>query len=195
MEKKEINIIAEPQIDPNVCRFRTDYQIYDSIISVKNKEVAAGSPLLESLFEVEGVKEIMVAGNTVTVMKTGDEDWRQFAQKIGNVMREKMSNGDQLISPDIKDKKPKTDPKLREKVQKVFDEYINPGIASHGGSVEIIDLQGTTLFLTLSGGCQGCAGAIYTLKYGIEQIVKEQVPEVTEIVDVTDHTSGSNPYM
>jgi Fe-S cluster biogenesis protein NfuA len=195
MDAKDIKIMAEPQMDPSVCRFRTDHQLFDGVIDVKNRDIAQGSPLLESLFEIDGVKEVMVAGNILTVLKSTDEDWREFARKIGSVIRAKLSDGGQLVSPDIKDKKPETDPGLREKVQKVFDDLINPGIAGHGGSVEIIDLQGTTLFVTFRGGCQGCAGAVYTLRYGVEQIVKERVPEITEIVDITDHTAGADPYM
>ena len=82
MSTKEINIIAEPQIDPNVCRFRTDYQLYEGVISVTNKEIAEGSPLLEGLFGIEGVKEVMVAGNSVTVMKSSNEEWQEFIYSL-----------------------------------------------------------------------------------------------------------------
>lgn len=189
-----INITAEPQIDPDVCRFRTDYELYDGVVNCTGPEMAEGSPLLEALFEVAGVRKVMVADNIVTVMKSTDDQWQDIGKKIGAVMREKISAGGDLISGEIKNKKPAIDEKLRDKIQKVFDEEINPGIAAHGGSVELVDLQGTTVYLTMRGGCQGCASAAHTLKYGIEKILRSRVPEITEIVDVTDHASGQDPY-
>jgi Fe-S cluster biogenesis protein NfuA len=190
-----INITAEPQINPDVCRFRTDYELYDGVINCTSPEMAEGSRLLEALFEIAGVSKVMVAGNIVTVVKSTDDQWQDIGKKIGAVMREKISAGGDLISGEIKNKKPAIDEKLREKIRKVFDEEINPGIAAHGGSVELVDLQETTVYLTMRGGCQGCASAAHTLKYGIEQILRSRVPEITEIVDVTDHASGQNPYL
>ena len=83
---------------------------------------------------------------------------------------------------------------MADRVQRVIDEVINPGIASHGGYVELVDVSDDTLYLRMGGGCQGCAASAATLRMGIERMVREQVPEIQEIVDVTDHTAGANPY-
>jgi Fe/S biogenesis protein NfuA len=83
---------------------------------------------------------------------------------------------------------------LAERVQMVIDEVINPGIASHGGFVELVDVSDDTLYLRMGGGCQGCAASAATLRQGIERMVREEVPEITSIIDVTDHTAGDNPY-
>jgi Fe/S biogenesis protein NfuA len=83
---------------------------------------------------------------------------------------------------------------LAERVQEVIDEVINPGIAAHGGFVELVDVSDDTLYLRMGGGCQGCAASAATLRMGIERMVREQVPEIENIIDVTDHTAGANPY-
>lgn len=83
---------------------------------------------------------------------------------------------------------------LAERVQRVLEELINPRIASHGGAVEMVDLADDTLYVRMSGGCQGCAASAATLRQGVERMVREEVPEIREIVDLTDHTSGANPY-
>ena len=83
---------------------------------------------------------------------------------------------------------------LAERVQRVIEETINPRIAAHGGAVELVDVSDSTLYLRMSGGCQGCAASAATLRMGIERMVRESVPEIEEIVDVTDHTAGANPY-
>jgi Fe/S biogenesis protein NfuA len=83
---------------------------------------------------------------------------------------------------------------LADRVQAVLHQEINPAIASHGGAAELVSVDGSIAFLKLSGGCQGCGMAQVTLKQGIERILLESIPELTEVVDVTDHASGSDPY-
>lgn len=80
------------------------------------------------------------------------------------------------------------------KVQELLDDKINPQVASHGGRVMLADVQETKVFLRFGGGCHGCGMSDVTLKQGIEVMIREAVPEVTEILDTTDHASGANPY-
>ncbi len=80
-------------------------------------------------------------------------------------------------------------------IETLFDEQVRPSLASHGGNVEIIDLDNHKLFVKLHGGCQGCSSSKLTLKDGIEQLVKKNFPDIHEIVDLTDHNLGENPYM
>ena len=81
-----------------------------------------------------------------------------------------------------------------QRVLQVLDQQINPSIASHGGRAELVAVEDDTVYLRLSGGCQGCGMASVTLNQGIEVALREAVPEVAKVVDVTDHASGSNPY-
>ncbi len=79
-------------------------------------------------------------------------------------------------------------------MEKLLDEKIRPGLKAHGGNVEIVDIDNDRLYLKLSGGCQGCASSTATLKDGIERLVKQQFPDVVEVVDVTNHAAGTNPF-
>ncbi|MDH5295311.1 MAG: NifU family protein, partial [Acidimicrobiia bacterium] len=83
---------------------------------------------------------------------------------------------------------------LAEQVETVLTQQVNPAIASHGGGAELVGVEGSTAYLRLMGGCQGCGMAQVTLKQGIERILLEAIPELTSVVDVTDHASGSDPY-
>jgi Fe/S biogenesis protein NfuA len=67
-------------------------------------------------------------------------------------------------------------------------------VAGHGGWVELIDVQDKRVYLQMGGGCQGCGAADITLKAGIERLLKEEIPEIEEVLDTTDHASGANPY-
>ncbi len=79
-------------------------------------------------------------------------------------------------------------------IQDVFDNHINPAIASHGGWVNLLGVEGDTAYVRLGGGCQGCGMADVTLKQGIEATILQMVEGIEKVVDETDHASGDNPY-
>ncbi len=83
---------------------------------------------------------------------------------------------------------------LKTRVQQLIESMINPAVAGHGGFVDLIDVKDNKVYLQMGGGCQGCGAADITLKSGIERLIKEELPEVEEVLDTTDHASGSNPY-
>jgi Fe/S biogenesis protein NfuA len=81
-----------------------------------------------------------------------------------------------------------------QRVLQVLDEEINPAIAAHGGFAELVAVDGSIAYLRMGGGCQGCGMAAVTLSQGIEVAILDSVPDITEVVDVTDHAGGTNPY-
>jgi Fe/S biogenesis protein NfuA len=83
---------------------------------------------------------------------------------------------------------------LAQRVVSVLEEQVNPSIASHGGRADLVAVEDASVYLRLSGGCQGCGMAKATLSQGIEVILREAIPELANIVDVTDHADGTNPY-
>jgi Fe/S biogenesis protein NfuA len=83
---------------------------------------------------------------------------------------------------------------VAQRVIQVLDQQVNPTIAAHGGRAELVAVEQGTAYLRLGGGCQGCAMATVTLSQGIEAAIIQAVPEITSVVDVTDHQSGTNPY-
>jgi len=83
---------------------------------------------------------------------------------------------------------------VAEKVSKVLQEKINPSIASHGGFINLVAVEDGTAYLQFGGGCQGCGMVNVTLKQGVEKVLFEEIPEITKVMDVTDHASGTNPY-
>ncbi len=83
---------------------------------------------------------------------------------------------------------------VAEAVQTVLQEKINPAIAAHGGQVSLVAVEDDTAYLRFGGGCQGCGMVNVTLKQGVEKTLFEDVPQITKVMDVTDHASGTNPY-
>jgi Fe/S biogenesis protein NfuA len=83
---------------------------------------------------------------------------------------------------------------MAERVAQVIDHQVNPAIAGHGGAARLVGVEGTDVYLQLLGGCQGCGLAAVTLRQGIERILRNAIPETGQIIDVTDHQAGTNPY-
>jgi Fe/S biogenesis protein NfuA len=83
---------------------------------------------------------------------------------------------------------------VAQRVIQLLAQQVNPSIAAHGGRAELVAVERGTAYLRLGGGCQGCAMATVTLSQGIEAAIIRAVPEITSVVDVTDHQSGTNPY-
>jgi len=83
---------------------------------------------------------------------------------------------------------------VAQRVMVVLEQQINPSIAMHGGRADLVAVEDGVAYLRLSGGCQGCGLATVTLSQGIEVALKDSVPEITSVVDVTDHASGTNPF-
>lgn len=84
---------------------------------------------------------------------------------------------------------------IADRVREVLDAQVNPAIAAHGGLISLVDVEETEIYVQMSGGCQGCALSAATLRQGVERMLREAVPELSAVHDVTDHASGENPYL
>jgi Fe-S cluster biogenesis protein NfuA len=200
MEVAEIRITAEP-IDDQRCKFVVNVPVFaGGVRRFTAADEAQGSPLAEAIFAIPGlaVQELIVSGNLVTVVKQSTAPWQAVGRAVGVAIRAALAAGGQAVAPARKpaagDGPAVTDDQLYEQVAKVFDEQVNPMVARHGGRVELIDVQEGVVMLRMGGGCQGCGMADVTLRQGIEGMLAQHIPEVRGIVDITDHTSGANPY-
>lgn len=81
-----------------------------------------------------------------------------------------------------------------QQIQELFNTRINPVLAGHGGFAEAIELKDDQLFIRVGGGCQGCGMANATIKQGIQGLVQRMFPDIKDVIDVTDHGVGTNPY-
>jgi Fe/S biogenesis protein NfuA len=83
---------------------------------------------------------------------------------------------------------------IADRVRGVLDTQVNPAIAAHGGMISLVDVQDTEISVEMSGGCQGCAMSRMTLRQGVERMLRQAIPELTAVHDVTDHASGESPF-
>ena len=121
------------------------------------------------------------------------DQWPLVGKQVGAAIREFLSSGESAVSDKFRDAIPSAD-EIREQVQNVLDTDINPSVAGHGGVIQLIDVKDNVVYIQMGGGCQGCGQADVTLKFGIETAIRAAVDGVGDILDVTDHASGRNPY-
>ena len=190
---EEIRITAEPK-DNSTCRFVVDRPLYaGGSVFFGTRDRATGSVLAEKLFAIEGVSSVLIQDNLLTVTAATGGNWMPVAKQVGAAIRSVLASGEKPVSDAILTSIP--DPQsIRERVQSILDQEINPAVAAHGGWVELIDVRKNEVFIRMGGGCVGCGMADVTLKQGVEKSIRQSVPEVGAILDTTDHASGRNPY-
>ena len=192
----EIRTTAEP-IDNQRCKFVVNVPVRaGGARRFSTADEAKGSPLAAAIFAIPdlGVNELIVSGNIVTVVKQSPAPWQAVGKAVGGAIRAALATGVAPIAASPKSPNAVSDDALYEQVAQVFDTQVNPMVARHGGHVELIDVQDAVVMLRMGGGCQGCGMADVTLRQGIEGMLAQLVPDVRGIVDITDHTSGANPY-
>ena len=189
-----IRITAEPA-DAQRCKFVVSTPLLETgARHFASADEARGSPLAEAIFAVAGVTELLVSGSTLTITKSDPAPWQAAGKQVGAAIRAALTSGAALFAPRAGNTDRHADDALYDKVAMVFDTRINPMVSRHGGHVDLIDVQDAVVMLRLQGGCQGCGMADVTLRQGIEATLRQVAPEVRGIVDVTDHSAGSNPY-
>lgn len=190
----KIAITGEPTMDPATCKFIVDRPVYPGKSAYfGNRDAAGASFLAKRIFEIPGVETILIAENRITVSKSDSDPWPEIGKRIGTKIREHIQSNNPAVDPTYDSTLP-GESEIRKKVQDLFDSEINPALGSHGGWVELVEVKGTSVYVKLGGGCQGCGSAKMTLKMGIEKVIREKIPEVGEILDATDHSAGSKPY-
>ena len=192
-----LRIRAESSLaDPHSLRFVVEREVQAGAAATFSSVAAAqGAPLAEVLFAIAGVAKVDVSGAIVTVVKTGDSDWTALKGPIAQAIRDTMARSFAPLGLAAKvTGQPRTDAEIRLAVQEVLDSQANPAIASHGGHVSVTDVRNGVVSMLMSGGCQGCASSAATLRGGVENMIRAAVPEVRDIIDVTDHDAGATPY-
>jgi len=136
--------------------------------------------------------ELEFSGFSLFVAKAS-APWLEKAQ----IDFEEDATGGQLTikAPGIKGSEPSTEASLEDRIGWLLETEVNPALASHGGRVALVEItERKEVVLQCGGGCQGCGMADVTLKQGIEQTLMRHIPEITAVMDATDHRSGTNPY-
>lgn len=193
----EIRIKAQVDKDGRTCRFMLDRPVFEGLSAwfPEKHWTQDASPLAEKLFGVDGVGAVLLHDTTMTITRAdgNNRGWKEIATEVGTITRAHLKANEPVVTDAFRAGIP-AEEEVRRKIQMVLDLEINPGIAAHSGVVTLERVQGNSVYLTMGGGCQGCAASSITLRQGIHTAFRRAVPEVGAIYDETDHKSGTNPY-
>ena len=196
--EQPISIRAETSLaDPDTCKFTVSRSLHPGgPFFFGNQERAAGSPLVERLFALAGVANVLIVENVVTIGKEPGASWSGLKAAIGTTIRTQLLTGVPAIleMAAYASTQGRSDAELGEVVQQLLDKEVNRSIANHGGEISLVEVREGKLFIRMSGGCQGCGSSQVTLRQGLELMVKRVAPEIKEIVDATDHAAGKQPF-
>jgi Fe-S cluster biogenesis protein NfuA len=180
--------------NPSICRFTVNRTLHIGTASFDNKAQTEQSLLAQKLFEIEGITRVQLIGHLLVLSKAPKQAWDELVKRVEAILEAFLVSGFALSQEQVEDRMMLMGRGTREKIQYLLAHKINPGVAAHAGFVELIDVKDNNVYIRLGGGCQGCGAADFTLRQGIEEIIRKEVPEILHVLDVTDHAAGTNPY-
>ena len=188
-----LKVIAKP-VDGNRCTLLLSRAVrLSGVRHYTSGDDTRDAPVAGALLGVPGVTDVEVAGDKLTVTKgAAGAPWSDLVAQLRYAVRAAMEQPDPLAAaapgglPD--------DDTVYRVAEHVCRTEINPWVAQHRGTVELVDVQDGIVVLRMSGGCQGCGMARVTLSQGIETALRRSIPGLRGVRDVTDHGAGSQPY-
>ncbi|MBT9555646.1 MAG: NifU family protein [Myxococcales bacterium] len=192
----DVGIVAQATPDNRQCAFMLERPVLTGLSwRFVDAAAASASPFARALFEQPEVAWVQVHHDLVTIARRSgkDGDWLPLAESLGARIRAAMGAGLPVLTEEQRAVIP-TPSVLRTTIEGIIEAEVNPGLAAHSGNVTLRDVRGNALYLEMGGGCQGCSAAALTLKVGIYNAFRAQVPGVGVIYDLTDHTAGTAPY-
>ncbi|MDE0884292.1 MAG: NifU family protein, partial [Myxococcota bacterium] len=210
----EIGVRVEsPAPEAVTCPVRFDRAVSPGGTSLfETPEEARAWPAVHALLGIQGVHSIIGKGDALVIARHGSAEWAEILEAIEPALQRALAEVGTVrvqlpavvASPSVQENSGSpsgttseasdSENALRGRVAQVIEEKINPAVASHGGHIDLLDVQGSRVFIHMGGGCQGCAMSAATLKHGVETTLRAEIPEITEILDTTDHASGANPF-
>lgn len=168
----------------------------------ESADAAKESPLALAVFGLGGIESVEIDSAFVAATMKDDADWDALMERVPNAIQQHLEAGHPVVTAAAHPKKyrfgfqqvTRTPEQQFKMVQQLFDTEINPAVAQHGGHFTLLEVKDNRVFVELGGGCQGCGMADVTLRQGVEQRLKELMPEMVALIDVTDHAQGTNPY-
>jgi Fe-S cluster biogenesis protein NfuA len=142
------------------------------------------SPLAQKLFAIAGVGGVLIGTNFVTITKAETGNWDVLADEVPKTIENHLTAGQPVVSADWNFETPVQSSDIIRRIQEVLDADIRPAVAMDGGDITFGKFEDGIVYLHLQGSCSSCPSSIMTLKMGVENRLKEIIPEVKEVVQI-----------
>lgn len=195
-KKMPVTVYAESTPNPAVQKFVSNKKLVLQTVEFKNIDEAKNAPLAKALFHFPFVKEVFLDENYISITKYDIAEWEDITMELREFIREYLEEGKEVVSEDnasTASPKPEKDQPVKQvhldgtssEIVAILDEYVKPAVASDGGNIlfDSYDENNKTVKVILQGACSGCPSSTFTLKNGIENMLKEMLPNKVEKVE------------
>ncbi|PWH84231.1 hypothetical protein DIS18_06755 [Algibacter marinivivus] len=194
-KKVAVTVYAESTPNPSVMKFVSNKKLVTALYEFTSIEEAKFSPLATELFHFPFVKSVFIDENYVSITKYDITEWQDITIQIREFIKQYIENGKEVVTPEAAETLQKTSAQkdsnfealddTSKEIVNILEEYVKPAVASDGGNIQFIsyDSADKNVSVLLQGACSGCPSSTYTLKSGIENMLKEMLPGKVETVE------------
>ena len=194
-KKVPVTVYAESTPNPAVMKFVANKKIVTTLFEFTSIDEAKLSPLATELFHFPFVKSVFIDENYVSITKYDIAEWQDITNQLREFIRNFIENGKDVVLPEAAESLKKTSPQkdtyfetlddVSKEIINILEEYVKPAVASDGGNIQFIsyDAETKNVNVMLQGACSGCPSSTYTLKSGIENMLKQMLPGKVAMVE------------
>ncbi|WP_242121002.1 NifU family protein [Aestuariivivens sediminicola] len=194
-KKVPVTIYAESTPNPSVMKFVANKKIVNALFEFTSIDEAQHSPLATELFHFPFVKSVFIEENYVSVTKYDMADWQDITMELREFIKNFIADGKEVIKAKAVEAMQHNNAQSEQKFEalddtskaivNILEEYVKPAVASDGGNIQFIsyDAVQKNVSVLLQGACSGCPSSTYTLKSGIENMLKQMMPGKVETVE------------
>ena len=195
IKKSPITIYAESTPNPSAMKFVANIKLTEKSISFESIDEAIDAPLVKALFNFSFVREVFLDENYISISKHDGTEWEEIVMDLRSFIKSYLENEKIILgSSFLKGKKRITSissnslNKTEQEIVKVLDDYVKPAVASDGGNIifDSYNKKEKLVKVLLQGACSGCPSSTFTLKNGIENILKEMLPGKVNLVEAVN---------
>ena len=186
---EKITLTAMPTPNPNTVKFLVNKTFFElGSIDFPTQESAKDSLLPKTLMDVDGIESVMIGTNFVSISKEDSAGWEVVLEPASDIIKDLCCKDDVKLFDDAlipdPDKGSENDSVQVKKIKKILDSEIRPAIAMDGGDCEFFGYEDGILTLKMQGACSTCPSSVMTLKMGIENRLREEIPDLKEVVQL-----------
>ena len=187
--KAPVIVYIESTPNPASMKFVVNkFLLEEGSVEYTSPDQTGNSPLAKQLFGFSDVNGVFITSNFITVTKSAEADWYDISPILREFIKGYMESGDpvftgpriQVADPAIERTTTQSD--LETKIIETLEEYVKPAVEQDGGAIHFKSFEEGKVTVVLKGACSGCPSSSVTLKAGIENLLKQMLPEVKEVV-------------
>jgi Fe-S cluster biogenesis protein NfuA len=196
VEKVPVTVYAESTPNPSAMKFVANKKITDNTLSFEDTDSAQDAPLVKELFNFPFVKEVFMDENYISISKNDTTQWEEVVMEIRGFIKSYLEEEKTILGPSFDSDNQRantTNPDqplndTEQEIVKILEEYVKPAVASDGGNIIFDSYEDADkrVKVVLQGACSGCPSSTFTLKNGIENILKEMLPGKVELVEAVN---------